>query len=130
MNKTVVQSVIFKGISPKKLYETYLDSKKHAAAIGTKAAIEPKVGGSFTAFGMLKGKFLVLIKDKMIVQTWRSIKFKKADEDSILVLRFEKTKEGGRIDLVHTSIPDYDYADIKKGWPKYYWNPWRKYFKK
>ena len=130
MNKTVIQSVIFKGISPKKLYETYLDSRKHAAAIGTKALIEPKVGGSFTAFGMLKGKFLVLIKDEMIVQTWRSIKFKKTDEDSILVLRFEKTKEGSRVDLVHTSIPDYDYADIKKGWPKYYWKPWRKYFKK
>ena len=130
MNKTVIQSVTFKGISPKELYETYLNSKKHASAIGTKASIEPRVGGSFNAFGMLTGKFLVLIKNKMIVQTWRSVKFKKANQDSILVLRFEKTKDGSRIDLVHTSIPDYDYADIKKGWPKYYWRPWAKYFKR
>ena len=130
MNKTVIQSAIFKGISPQELYETYLDSKKHAAAIGMKASIDPNVGGNFTAFGMLKGKFLVLIKNKMIVQTWRSIKFKKADQDSILVLRFKETKNGGRIDLVHTSIPDYDYTDIKNGWPKHYWKPWAKYFKK
>ena len=130
MNKTLIQSVTFKGVSSKKLYQTYLNSKQHAAAIGSEAAIEPKIGGGFAAFGMLKGQFLVLIKDKMIVQTWRSVKFKNTDEDSILVLRFEKTTAGGRIDLVHTSIPVHDYADIQKGWPKHYWKPWARYFKK
>jgi len=130
MSKTVTQRVIFKGLSPKRLYETYMSSKKHGAAIGAPASVEPKVGGRFSAFGMLNGQFLVLVKNKMIVQRWRSVKFKKTDEDSILVLRFEKTDGGARIDLVHTSIPDHDYAAIQKGWPKHYWRPWANYFKK
>jgi len=127
--KTVIQNVTFKGVSPKRLYRTYMSSSKHSAAIGAKATVESKVGGKFRAFGMLKGKFLVLVKDKMIVQTWRAVKFKKNDKDSILSLYFEKIKGGTRIRLVHAFVPDHDYAAIKKGWPNYYWTPWRKYLK-
>ena len=130
MTKTLSQSVTFKNCSPKQLYRIYMDSKKHAQAIGSKASVQNKVGGSFSAFGMLKGKFLVLVKNKMIVQAWRSVKFRKGDDDSILVLRFEKVKGGARIDLLHTAIPEHDYADIKKGWPNYYWKPWQKYLSK
>ena len=130
MTKTVTQSVTFKGVSPQRLYETYMDGKKHSAAVGAPVFLEPKVGGSFSAFGMLQGQFLVLVENKMIVQRWRSVKFKKNDEDSILVLRFEKKPGGARIDLVHAFIPDYDFAPIQKGWPKHYWKPWAKYFKK
>ena len=130
MTKTVIQSVIFKGISPQKLYETYMSGSKHGAAIGAPASVEAKVGGRFSAFGMLEGQFLMLVKNKMIVQRWRSVKFKKTDEDSILVLRFEKAKGGGRIHLVHTAIPDHDHAAIQKGWPQHYWKPWATYFKK
>ena len=130
MTKTLTQSVAFKNCSPQQLYGIYMDSKKHAAAIGSKAFVQNKVGGNFSAFGMLKGKILALVKGKMIVQTWRSIKFRKNDEDSILVLRFEQIKGGARINLVHAFIPDHDYGDIKKGWPNYYWKPWRKYLLK
>ncbi len=128
MTKTIIQSVIFKECSPKQLYETYMDSTKHALAIGSKASVQNKVGGNFSAFEMLRGKFLVLVKDKMIVQTWRANHWKKDDGDSILILKFEHLKGGARINLVHAFIPDHDYADIKKGWPNYYWKPWRKYF--
>ena len=130
MTKTLTQSVTFKNCSPKQLYGIYMSSKKHAAAIGSKAAVQNKIGGNFSAFGMLKGKFSALVKNKMIVQTWRSSKFRKIDEDSILVLRFEQVKGGARINLVHAFVPDHDYEDIKKGWPNYYWKPWRKYLSK
>ena len=127
MTKTLTQCVTFKNCSPEKLYGIYMDSKKHAAAIGSKATVQNKVGGNFSAFGMLKGKFLALAKNKMIVQTWRSSKFSKSDKDSILILRFERVDGGAKIDLVHVFIPDHDYGDIKKGWPNYYWKPWQKY---
>ena len=127
MTNTLTQSVTFKNCSSKQLYGIYMDSKKHAAAIGSKATVQNKVGGSFSAFGMLKGRILALVKNKLIVQTWRSSKFKKSDEDSILVLRFEQINGGSRINLVHVFIPDHDYSDIKKGWPNYYWKPWQKY---
>ena len=130
MVKTLIQSAEFKNCSPQQLYGIYMDSREHAAAIGTKAAVQNKVGGSFGAFGMLRGKFLALVEDKLIVQTWRSSKFRKSDEDSILILRFEKIPGGARINLVHAFIPDHDYEDIKKGWPRYYWKPWRQYLLK
>ena len=130
MTKTVTQSVVFKGVSPQRLYDTYMTAAKHAAAVGAPVSLEPKAGGRFRAFGMLTGTFLALVKNKLIIQRWRSVKFKKSDEDSILVLRFSKVKGGGRIDLVHGFIPDYDHAGIQKGWPKHYWKPWAKYFKR
>jgi activator of HSP90 ATPase len=130
MSNTVIHSVTFKGVSPKQLYDTYLDSKKHGDAINDKASIVPKVGGSFSAFGMIKGKFVLLVKDKMIVQTWRSVKFTKKDGDSILVLKFEKTSKGGRIDMTHTNIPNSDLKGIQQGWPQYYWKPWTNYFRR
>ena len=126
MAKTIIQKVKF-GASPKRLYETYMNAKKHAAVIGSKVSLQNKAGGSFSAFGMLKGKFLHLVKDKMIVQTWRSYKWAKSDEDSILILRFNKVKGGGQVHLIHAHVPESDYADIQKGWPSYYWKPWRKY---
>jgi activator of HSP90 ATPase len=131
MAKTIIQSVAFKNVSAKQLYETYMDSKKHAAAIGAEASIQNKVGGTFSVWdGMLEGKNLLLIKDKMIVQTWRSTAWDKTDEDSILTFRIEEVKGGARMEMVHAFVPDHDYEGIKEGWPTYYWKPWKAYFKK
>ena len=126
MTKTIHQKVKLPA-SPDRLYGIYMNSKKHAAAIGFKASIENKVGGRFSAFGMLKGKFLHLEKNKKIVQTWRSNIFKKKDSDSILILNLRKVRNGTEIDLVHAHVPDYEYKPVQKGWHHYYWNPWKKY---
>ena len=61
----------------------------------------------------------------MIVQTWRAEGWKKTDPDSILVIRFSKTKTGGRVDLVHVNVPEYDHQGVTDGWRHYYWEPWR-----
>jgi len=127
--KTIILSVKFKQ-SPKKLYETYMNAKKHKAAIGSvaKTVVENKVGGRFNAYLMLRGKFLQLVKNKVIVQTWRSRKWKKTDPDSILSITLHKLKKGTRLDLIHINVPDHDYLDIKKGWSTYYWAKWKKHF--
>ena len=53
MSNMISQKVAF-GASPRQLFQTYLDSKKHGAAIDDKASISRKVGSRFTAFsGML-----------------------------------------------------------------------------
>jgi activator of HSP90 ATPase len=105
-----------------------MNAGKHAAAVGSQyVTIDPRVGGRFAAFTMLTGRFLFLKKDKMIVQTWRAKSWKKKDPDSILVITLHKVKGGTRVDLIHTGLPEYDYRPIIKGWPKYYWRPWRKY---
>ena len=87
-----------------------MDTAKHTAATGMPAKISGKVGGKWSAFGgMILGKNLVLIPNKMIVQAWRSSAWKKADPDSILVVTFGKAPGGGgaQVDLVHVGVPPY-----------------------
>ena len=130
MTKPIVQSVDLPS-SPGALFNMFLDSKKHSAMTGAPAKLSRKVGGSFTAHGgALCGKNLVVVPGRMIVQAWRSVSFKKSDPDSILVLAFSKARKGGRIDLVHVNVPQHDHAGVNKGWPKYYWRPWRAYLAK
>ncbi len=125
--KTIHQTVVLKA-SAKELFETYLDSKKHAAMIGSKVSITAKEGKSFRAFdGMLRGRNLVIVAKRMIVQAWRSSGWKKDDPDSILILKFSDMPKGGRIDLVHVNVPDHDVKGVTEGWKKFYWAPWRKY---
>lgn len=122
----IIQQTVTLKASPKALFDTYLDARKHAAVIGDKVSIRRKVGAMFTAFGgTLKGRNLILVPGRMIVQSWRAKSWKKTDPDSLLILQFRKVAGGGQIDLVHVGMPDYDYKPIKRGWPKYYWNPWK-----
>jgi activator of HSP90 ATPase len=129
MTKPIVQSVTFKA-PPEKLFQIYTDSKKHSAATGVKAVASAKVGAKFTAFaGSISGRNLVVILNRMIVQAWRATHWKKTDLESILTLTFSKAPGGGRIDLAHVGVPRHDHKGVTKGWPQYYWKPWRTYLK-
>jgi activator of HSP90 ATPase len=127
MTPAIQQSVEF-DVKPETLYEMYMDSKQHAQATGAPAKVSRKAGGAFTAFGgQLKGKSLLLIPNKMIVQSWRAEMWKTSDPGSILVIQFNKTKTGSRVDLVHVNVPEYDHQGVTDGWRHYYWEPWRVY---
>jgi activator of HSP90 ATPase len=128
MTKPIRQSVRF-PVSPKELFETYLDSKKHSAATGGRARMSRRVGGTFTAWNnQLRGRNLLIVPSRLIVQSWRAFHWKAADPDSILVLEFREVPGGTQIDLVHVNVPLYDHKGVTQGWPKYYWKPWKKYF--
>jgi uncharacterized protein YndB with AHSA1/START domain len=130
--KAIRHSVEFRGVSPEQLFDTYLNSRKHAAAIGDEAAVQRRVGGKFSAFGPghLVGRVLHLVPNRMIVQTWRSFqRWHKEELDSILVLTFEPTKRGARLNRVHTGVPDRDFALYDQGWRERYWKPWKQYFR-
>ncbi len=130
MAKTIQQSVTFSA-SPEALYDIYMDSKKHGAAVGSKASVSRKVGGRFSVFGGgVSGKNLAVVPNRTVVQTWRGNTWKSTDPDSILILTFSRAPGGGRIDLVHANVPDHDQAGIKSGWHKYYWRPWKAYLRK
>ena len=130
MTPPIRQSVTLNA-SPEELYETFLDSRKHAAVTGAPAKINRKVGGRFTAFnGQLRGRTLLVEPKRLIVQAWRSNQWKPEDPDSILVLRFSKVAQGGRIDLVHVNLPAGDHKGVTGGWRTYYWKPWKSYLAK
>lgn len=127
MTKAIQQSVRF-AATPAQLFEMYMDSKRHSEATGGKANMSRKPGCAFTAWNkMLRGKNLMIVPNRMIVQSWRSINFKPGDPDSILILQFSKAPGGAQVDLVHVNLPVQDHRGVTKGWPLYYWKPWKKY---
>lgn len=127
----VIRQTVTLNASPGELFSTYLSPRKHAAVIGDRVSISRRVGAKFTAFGgVLRGKNLLIVPGRLIVQTWRAKPWKKSDPDSILILLFSKSPDGGRIDLLHVNVPAYDHAGVTKGCPQYYWNPWKTYLKR
>ncbi|QQG38723.1 MAG: SRPBCC domain-containing protein [Candidatus Woesearchaeota archaeon] len=130
MVKMIEQRARFKT-SPETLFELYIDSKKHSAAIGAKVSISRKEGSKFTAYdGWILGKNILIAPNKMIVQIWRGKDWNKKDRDSILILNFNKVSDGAEVHLVHVNVPDKCVKDIEKGWKEYYWKKWAKYLKK
>jgi activator of HSP90 ATPase len=129
MTRAIEQTARFKS-TPADLYELFMDSDKHSAATGAPARISRKVGGKWSAFGgMICGKNLAFVPGRMIVQAWRSRAWKKADPDSILVVRFEKVPAGARVHLTHVGVPQHDHKGVTQGWLHYYWAPWKRYLK-
>lgn len=129
MSKTIVQKVIFKNTPASTLYTTYMDAKEHSASVGVAAKIKNKEGARFSAHDhYVTGKNLQLIKNKLIVQSWRASDWISSDVDSTFILVFEQRGNDGIINMVHANVPDKHSAGIKKGWDDYYWKPWKKYF--
>lgn len=106
----------------------YVDSKKHSAATGGRAKIGRKEGAAFTAWnGKLRGKNLLIIPNRLVMQAWRATHWPASDPDSMLLLRFREAPGGGQVDLLHVNVPDHDHKGVTQGWKKYYWQPWKKY---
>lgn len=128
MAKSITQKVIFKNTTTRVLYELYMHAKKHAVSTGYPAEITDKEGTRFTVSGdYITGKNLVLIKNKMILQTWRAAEWDKEEQDSIFLLTLEQKDKDALLMMVHANVPD-KYADsIRKGWTTYYWNRWKAY---
>ncbi len=130
MAKTIHSAGTF-PVPPKMLFDIFMTSRLHAAATGAPGTISPRVGGSFSLFGgALKGKTIHLVKNKLVVQTWRSSTFKPTDPDSILVIRFSGDAKRGRMDLVHVNVPDHDAKGVTDGWKSYYWKSWAEYLQR
>ena len=130
MSTPIRQSIVLKA-PPGALFDAFLDSRKHSQITGAPAKVSRREGARFTAFGgALSGRNLLLVPGRMIVQAWRSTQFKTSDPDSVLVLTFNRIAGGTRIDLVHVNVPAHDHKGVTKGWPKYYWAPWKAHLAK
>jgi activator of HSP90 ATPase len=127
--RSVIQQSVALPAPPERLCAMYLDPVEHGAFTGFSVTIGEKPGATFDAFGgQLSGTILAVVQSRLVVQSWRSVKFHASDPDSTLVLSFSSVEgqpERGRIDLVHVDVPPHDYQDVIEGWQKYYWTPWR-----
>ncbi|MGB9467588.1 MAG: SRPBCC domain-containing protein [Candidatus Acidiferrum sp.] len=126
MTPTISQRVKFSA-SPKKLFEMYMDSKKHAASTGAPAKLSRRAGGAWHAHGgPIGGENLLIVHGQKIVQAWRASHWKKG-ELSILIMTFEKAPGGAVVEIFHVGVPQHDQKGVRNGWPAYYWKRWKKY---
>jgi activator of HSP90 ATPase len=129
MSKIIKQTVTFKA-TPHEVYETLMDSKKHAAFTGGKASISRRIGGSIMAYdNYITGKNIELVPDKKIVQDWRAVDW---PEDYFSRVTFELTAipQGTRLDFTHADVPEGTEKEFTQGWIDNYWEPMKKYLKK
>lgn len=122
MPKTIRQTVTFKA-SPRAVYETLMDSRRHATFSGAPARISRRLGGRFTAYGSyISGVNLELVPGRKIVQFWRSQGWPKYHYSTV-TYALAKVKGGTRLSFTQEGVPDDDVKDKKSGWITHYWQP-------
>jgi len=125
---TIVQKVVFKNTTTKKLYELYMDPKLHGMITAGPVKISEKPGGKLEAFGgYITGKTLQVVKNKLVVQQWHGSDWDAQSEDSVFVLSFEQKGKDAILNVFHANVPDKHAADLDKGWQGHYWKPWKQY---
>ena len=120
MRSIISQSVVLPAPA-ERLFAMYIDPANHAAITGAPVAISAEPGAPFQAFnGALTGAILQIIPRRLVIQSWRSIKFNDGDPDSTLILAFTPEGTNGRIDLVHLDVPAHNYHAVVEGWETHY----------
>ncbi len=127
---TIRQSATIPGVSPRALYDAFLDSRQHSAMTGAAAKMSARIGGAWTAWDeSLTGTNLELVPGRRIVQTWRGGDFP-GDQHSTATFTFAKAATGTKVTLVQTGVPDDLLASYAQGWRDYYWTPMKAHFGK
>jgi activator of HSP90 ATPase len=125
---TIIQKVVFKKMKRESLYELYMDAKLHSMIIDGPVEISEKVGSSFNAFrGYITGKNLQLVKNQLIVQSWRGSDWEQKDADSAFLISLEQKGDDAVLNMIHANVPDDKADDLDKGWYDHYWNPWKQH---
>jgi activator of HSP90 ATPase len=116
--------------APQEVYKAWLDSKQHGLMTGARAKVNAKVSGKFESWdGYITGKNLKLETNKRIVQAWRTSEFSEDEDNSLLEIGFAKTKEGTKLTIKHSNLPEHG-MQYKQGWVDSYFEPMKDYFKK
>jgi activator of HSP90 ATPase len=127
--RTIQQTVTFKA-TPHEVYETLMDSKKHAELVGAEAKITKKVGGKFSIYdGEIEGVNLELVPDKRIVQSWRYSDWPEGHYSKATFL-LEENQGGTKLTFTQSEVPEDKYEDVSQGWHDYYWQPMKELLEK
>ena len=127
--KTIRQTVLIKGASTRAVYDTLMDSRKHAKLTGAPARMSGRIGGAWSAYGgSLSGKNLELVPGRKIVQSWRGDDWPEGCY-SKATFTITAVKGGVRLALRQTGVPDDLYEDYRQGWFEYYWEPLKATFR-
>lgn len=119
-----IQHTLTLRASPRQIYETLLDSERHAALTGACARIEARAGGLFTAFdGLVCGCILELVPDRAIVQAWRCDHDWPEHHFAVISIRLEPAGDGTRLLFTQSGVPTHLAEFVAAGWVDSYWKP-------
>ncbi len=105
-----------------------MNQKKHGVITGASAFINLNEGTEYSTYdGYIKGKNLKLIKNQLIVQSWRASDWQKEELDSIFIIHLEQKGDDVILFATHANLPDRQAEDISKSWIDFYWEPWKKH---
>ena len=80
--RTIISQSVVLPAPAESLFAMYTDPAQHAAITGAPVAISVEPGSPFQAFnGALTGATLQIIPQRLVIQSWRSTKFKDGDPD-------------------------------------------------
>ena len=128
-NEFTVSTVL--PATPEQVFRAWLSSDGHTAMTGSKARVEPRVGGSFTAWdGYITGRTAALKPYTRILQDWRTSEFPDDAPDSQIEILLEPVEGGTRLTLTHRNIPEGQAESYESGWDESYFQPMKAYFKK
>ena len=126
---TIHQTATFVGVTPRELYDAFLDSRVHSAMTGGAARMSRRVDGAWTAWDRdLCGKNVKLVPGKRIVQSWRGGDFPEGHYSTATFI-LAKAGTGTRVTLHQTGVPDDLVANYTQGWRQFYWTPMKAYFR-
>jgi len=110
-----------------RVYDALLDAKQFAAFTGLPAEVSRDAGGAFSLFGgLIVGRNVELIPNKLIVQAWRPAHWNLGQYS---IVRIELKEQAGqtRIILDHSGFPEGDFRHLNSGWTEHYWEPLKKF---
>lgn len=124
------QEILHFSTTGENLYNTILSSTLHTALTQSKAVIDPKPGGKYTAYdGYIHGTILELHPYNKIVKTWIATEEDWPEgHESVVVFEFEETASGTQLRFTHSQIPEGMLERFREGWKSYYWEPLEKMF--
>ena len=121
----------FMPAPPEKVFRAWLSSEGHTGMTGSTARVEPRVGGSFTAWdGYISGRTAALKPYTRILQDWRTSEFPEDAPDSQIEILLEPAEGGTKLTLTHRNIPEGQAESYKTDWEESYFQPMRSYFVK
>ena len=124
---TIKQKAIIPA-TPEKVYEAFTNSKIYSEFTGDKFNGIARVGEKFTVYD-ISGKFLVLEKDKKIVEEWVNSRWPEGYAPSKVELTFKSIPEGTEVTLVQSNLPmEVGEKYLLEGWTEYFWNRLKRYF--
>ena len=127
--KTKFELIVTLHASAEKVFNAWLSSDGHSAMTGSAAKVDGKVGGAFTAWdGYIFGKTLEMESPRRIVQAWRTSEFPEGAPDSRVEILFDKVKDGTKVTLVHSAMPEDQVESYRQGWEDFYFKPMKEYF--